>query len=179
MQNHLITDLTNIVITYIDTETYKKLKNIYPEEFSNNKAEELNLFCNTPYDFLLRCAEEYSEAIRRVNFLFPKRKVRPDDLVVITSSDEINENDIHDLILENETIYTDPVFIDSLFYNNKKLRLKFDKYISYNNGDISNFMLQINEEILKNESDIYETDDPDDYMEIVEKYIIKKLKIKK
>jgi hypothetical protein len=70
MDNYLLKDLTDISISYMNTETYKKLKNIYPQEFKNSKTDELNLFCNVPYEKLLEYAKIYTnhtEHIKRYN----------------------------------------------------------------------------------------------------------------
>jgi hypothetical protein len=62
-----------------------------------------------------------------------------------------------------------------LFQENKNQRKKFKEFIDNKNINIFKIMINIRKKIMDNELDIYENDNPTNYIETIEKYIIKEL----
>jgi hypothetical protein len=183
MNNHLISDLTNIVVSYSDTETYKKLKNTFPNEFRDAKIDEMNLLCNIPYKSILKYAEEYKFIQTYTKLEFPNNKVNPEDLIISSTRDYYGHR-IPSKILDCKNIYDTRDFLDSLynFYSkadkNYLLRQRFNVFFisDYEEDErLSKIMMEVRDKILKDEPDIYETTNPWDYIGTIEKYLEIKL----
>jgi hypothetical protein len=175
MNNHLIPDLTNIVVSYSDTQTYKKLKNIYPTEFRDAKIDEMNLLCNTSYELLLKLISAYNNINDNLKDVLHS-KIECSDLIInhITTYDW--SGDCEEIIIKNENIFKSSMLIEYLFRNNHNLYEKFSQKFGNNTLDVKRKnMLEIRDKILKNEKNIYETTNPCDYVEIIKKYIIAEL----
>jgi hypothetical protein len=176
MNTHIIPDLSSIVISYMDTETYKKLKNIYPNEFKDAKIEEMNLFCNVSYDFLLKVVKHYTQITELAKLNFPNSKINTEDLIVFTQFSV--HDDLEEKINKYERRYNSEKFFKTLFENRHILSGKYNAFITDNYGDdeyVTKFMLQIRQKILKEEINIYETTDPYNYIDVIAKYMELKL----
>jgi hypothetical protein len=174
--DHLILDLNKIVISYMDTETYKIFKHIYPYLLKDSSIDQFNLLCNVPLDFLLKCAAHYVSTKEYLMSNLKGYKLDPIDLIAVELSTDYQN--IIQKINENKVLYYSEDLILALLESNVKLRGKYNRFITDNDEDSyfeQNFMLEIRNEILRNEEHVSEITYPFDYIEIIEKYLIKKL----
>jgi nitrate reductase alpha subunit len=178
MNNYLLNDLINITISYMNTESYKKLKKIYPQEFNDIKTDELNLIGNISYKSLIDILKTYENFKSCIETLFPLNKIEPCEKMLDSHSTTFI-NEIGDKIKGYKNI-----FISSGLFQNIILKIRDDKNLTLKYYDLFNKdemrserMLKIREKILKNESNIYETTYPYNYIDIIVKYVIEQINL--
>jgi hypothetical protein len=168
MDNYLLNDLVDISVKYMNTETYGKLKKVFPEIFDDEKKEELNLLCDVPYELFIKLAKVYSSVKQNMG----KSKINLLDLIYIVDCSLT-------LKLQIESFYEK--FADLTFMRDviNKQGLSNFKYVKFckdsNNGQFISVLYRIREKILKNEPDINETTNPLGYREIIAKYFDQEL----
>jgi hypothetical protein len=129
------------------------------------------LICNVPYNDLLKLAEIYSAAKITAKQKFPNHKVNPIELldfanyyVNVYDKIEISKKFFSIFSLELP-ISSDPIL--SQKWKNFRINENTDDMI------LEKFLQGIRTQILINESEIYDTTDPNTYTEIIVKYMIK------
>jgi hypothetical protein len=173
--NYLIPDLNKVVISYMDTETYKKLKLIYPKELSDSKIDELNLLSCISYSSLLKLVSIYNNKIVNSKQNRPNNKIDAEYLL-FEYLENYNCSNLDDILYEYEQYYKSQDLYSILFKDNIELHNQFLNKIGRNCSERLLVMLNIRDKILKNEPDIYETTDPKSYINIIEKYLIEEMK---